>query len=68
MLSATILSEWAGFACPLCGFEVSFQYLDAATRVWRRCPCCKTIIRLEDPEGLMNALRQMDRLISEMSK
>ena len=37
--------------CPVCGYGVEIQLLDARTQVWRWCPCCRVRIRMVEPDG-----------------
>jgi hypothetical protein len=37
--------------CPGCGYRLQVQLVDAHTQVWRWCPCCRTRVRLVEPDG-----------------
>jgi hypothetical protein len=37
--------------CPVCGYGMEMQLLDARTQVWRWCPCYRVRIRLVEPDG-----------------
>lgn len=37
--------------CPGCGYHLEVQLLDVRTQVWCWCPCCRTRMRLVEPDG-----------------
>lgn len=40
--------------CPVCGYGIEIQILDARTQVWRWCPCCRLRIRVVEPDGTVS--------------
>jgi hypothetical protein len=57
------------FPCPSCSYEIEIQMLDAATQVWRWCPCCRVRIHIVEPDGtLSSGAQDMNRAIRDLGK
>lgn len=41
--------------CPRCSYLLEVEMLDVRTQVWRWCPCCRSRVRLMEPDGTVSS-------------
>lgn len=67
--SLQLLAQLIEIPCPQCGYSVQIQMIDAHTQVFRRCPCCMTLIHLIDGGGSVHgAAKGVDEAIDGLSR
>ncbi len=67
--SDTILDSLIDINCPSCAYSFEIQVVDARVQAYRRCPCCRRLIRLVDSGGSMyGALEDVDDAMAELER
>jgi hypothetical protein len=62
-------SLWVEVECPTCEYNIEAQIIDVSCQVYRRCPCCLTLIHFIDAGGAATTeKRRVDSLINESLK
>lgn len=68
-LSGELLRDLIEGSCPSCGYGFEIQLIDAYTQVYRRCPCCRTLIHLIDSGGSVHgAMQDVDAAMQSLTK
>jgi uncharacterized protein with von Willebrand factor type A (vWA) domain len=68
-LSDELLRAFVDAECPSCEYPFEIQLLDARVQAYRRCPCCRQLIRLVDRGGSMyGELEDVDRAMEELEQ
>ena len=66
--SLQLLGQLIEIPCPQCEYTIQIQMVDAHTQVFRRCPCCKTLIHLVDGGGSVHgAMKAVDEAMDDLS-
>ena len=65
-LTSGWLHLWVEVDCPSCGYGLEIQVIDVSCQVYRRCPCCLTLIHLVDAGG--SATTERRRVESRIEK
>jgi uncharacterized protein with von Willebrand factor type A (vWA) domain len=68
-LSDMLLRTLIEAECPSCEYVFEIQMLDARVQAFRRCPCCRQLIRLVDSGGSMyGELEDVDRAMESFER
>lgn len=68
-LSSQVLRTLIAADCPVCAFTFEVELLDAATQVWRWCPCCRVHIRFNEGGGEVHgAMEDIDSAMRELER
>ena len=64
-----MLRELIAVPCLSCGYHVEVQLVDARVQAYRRCPCCRVLIRLVDSDGSMyGELEEVDEAMNQLDQ
>ena len=65
----TLLAQLIDVNCPNCDYSLEIQLVDVRTQTYRRCPCCRWLIRLQDGGGsTFGALKDIDNAFNNLEK
>ncbi|MDO8688730.1 MAG: hypothetical protein Q7R39_01735 [Dehalococcoidia bacterium] len=60
---------WLSVACPKCGYDLDFTYLQARLQELVLCSCCKNSIELVDQEAdVETSKRRINEAVSDLNK